>query len=266
MLLPSALPCEARPHLLRRPQYSSRLLPTISTEKASSSPSRAGNGLLGTCRALQALLTGSPSPASSPKITNRSSQLQSPAAIAINKKPVTRPAKVVKAPPKPPRGIKKRRRDIDDDGPQNQENENGPSDCKFSTPKRQRRIPTMMPLGLLQSDFDALQTPCSASRPFQAPSLLDSFPLPPSNPSAPVPPRPNYSDGEWTPEDDTLLVDVVLEKLKLSKKDWNECARKIGKDDDSVGKRWKALIGEGEVGLRRGSGWSTRPGLEGLWR
>ncbi|OAX77065.1 hypothetical protein ACJ72_08640, partial [Emergomyces africanus] len=58
--------------------------------------------------------------------------------------------------------------------------------------------------------------------------------------------------SDWTSEDDKRLVELVLEKLKLSKRDWNECARKMGKDNDSVGRRWKALVGEGNVGLRRG--------------
>jgi len=95
----------------------------------------------------------------------------------------------------------------------------------------------------------------------------NQFPIPSSS-SETDPSIPESRDGEWTPEDDTLLVDIVLEKLKLTKKDWNECARKMGKDNDSVGKRWKALVGEGEVGLRGGSGRSVRsvrPGLDGIW-
>jgi hypothetical protein len=262
MLLPSALPCEARPPPLRRPQYSSHILPANPLEKALPSPSRSGNGLLGTCRALQALLTGSPSPISSPKVTPRLSRLQSPAPIC--QRPSTRPTKVVKAAPKPPRGIKKRRREIDDDGCHNQENENGANDCKFSTPKRQRRAPAMMPLGLSQCDFDALQTSCPAS-PVLPPPMENRQNQIPSPPKADADHQPTDRDGDWTPEDDSLLVEVVLEKLKLTKKDWNECAKKVGKDNDSVGKRWQALVGEGEVGLRRGSGRSTRPGLEGLW-
>jgi len=123
-----------------------------------------------------------------------------------------------------------------------------------------------MPLGLSQSDFDALQTP-GPMAPLRSPAMPQTeFPIPSSaSESEPPPPEPEPMDGDWTPEDDGLLVGIVLEKLKLTKKDWNECARKMGKDNDSVGKRWKALVGEGEVGLRRGSGKSTRPGLEGLW-
>ncbi|OJD09596.1 hypothetical protein ACJ73_10200, partial [Blastomyces percursus] len=73
-----------------------------------------------------------------------------------------------------------------------------------------------------------------------------------------VPPSPTATNtttsttSDWTSEDDKRLVELVLEKLKLSRRDWNECARRMGKDHDSVGRRWRALVGEGNVGLRRG--------------
>jgi hypothetical protein len=41
----------------------------------------------------------------------------------------------------------------------------------------------------------------------------------------------------------------VLEKLKLTKSDWQDCARSLGKDRGSVGRRWKSLMVNGEVGL-----------------
>ena len=63
---------------------------------------------------------------------------------------------------------------------------------------------------------------------------------------------PSLEDPEWTIDDDRMLVETVLEKLKLSKRDWNDCARKLGKDKDSLGRRWSLLVGEGNVGLRRG--------------
>lgn len=62
-------------------------------------------------------------------------------------------------------------------------------------------------------------------------------------------------DPAWTLDDDRILVEAVLEKLQLSKRAWNDCARRLGKDKDSIGRRWKLLVDEGEVGLRirRGS-------------
>ncbi|PGH01974.1 hypothetical protein GX51_04906 [Blastomyces parvus] len=66
----------------------------------------------------------------------------------------------------------------------------------------------------------------------------------------------NTNTTPWTTADDNRLVSLVLQKLKLSRRDWTECARRMGKehDHDSVGRRWRALVGEGNVGLRRGRG------------
>ena len=63
---------------------------------------------------------------------------------------------------------------------------------------------------------------------------------------------PPLEDVEWNWDDDRMLVEIVLEKLKLSRRDWNDCARRLGKERDSLEKRWSLLVGEGNVGLRRG--------------
>lgn len=47
---------------------------------------------------------------------------------------------------------------------------------------------------------------------------------------------------------------LILNKLRLRQSDWDDCARKLGKEKDSIGKRWAHLLGDGEVGLRRGKG------------
>lgn len=47
----------------------------------------------------------------------------------------------------------------------------------------------------------------------------------------------------WTDDDDRQLVEMVLGKLRLTKSDWEECARTLGKDSRSVGKRWENLLG-----------------------
>jgi hypothetical protein len=74
----------------------------------------------------------------------------------------------------------------------------------------------------------------------------------------------------WTIDDDRVLVETVLEKLQLSKRAWNDCARKLGKDKDSLGRRWRLLVDEGEVGLKkvgiRRGGRERRTGLDvGSW-
>jgi hypothetical protein len=118
----------------------------------------------------------------------------------------------------------------------------------YVTPKRHRRAPLLLPLGLSADDFDALEDPSV--------DHVEQVSLPPAEPQAD---DSNSHEswtldefGKWTAADDRLLVETVLEKLKLSKREWNDCARRLGKDKDTLGKRWKMLVGEGNVGLRRG--------------
>jgi hypothetical protein len=123
----------------------------------------------------------------------------------------------------------------------------------FSTPKRQRRAPLAMPLGLSVADFQSLEGP-------ETEIIELDMPDPPSfEINVDVDAEENRED--WTAADDRVLVETVLEKLRLSKHEWNDCARILGKDKDSLGKRWKMLVGEGDVGLRRGG---KRPGRTDL--
>jgi hypothetical protein len=126
------------------------------------------------------------------------------------------------------------------------------------TPKRRRRIPLAMPLGLSADDFRALEAPVEEAEldmPSASPNAhqLDDDSAYGSSPSP--------DDGAWTDADDRMLVDTVLEKLKLSRRDWNDCARVLDKDRDSLERRWTLLIGEGNIGLRRG-GRTTRANLD----
>lgn len=58
-------------------------------------------------------------------------------------------------------------------------------------------------------------------------------------------------DLEWSLDEDKQLVEMVLGKLKLSKNDWEECAKSFGKKDaKSLGKRWEGLISSRKVGLK----------------
>jgi len=59
-------------------------------------------------------------------------------------------------------------------------------------------------------------------------------------------------DMSWTSDDDRQLVELVLGRLQLSKSDWEECARSLGKGDGhSVGKRWEGLLGNISLKDRR---------------
>ncbi|KAK6522280.1 hypothetical protein TWF281_002844 [Arthrobotrys megalospora] len=55
--------------------------------------------------------------------------------------------------------------------------------------------------------------------------------------------------GPWSEEEDKQLVGMVLAKMRLSERDWAECANTIGRDGLSVGQRWKDLVEAGSVGL-----------------
>ena len=58
------------------------------------------------------------------------------------------------------------------------------------------------------------------------------------------------TSNNWSSEDDQRLVELVLDKFRLSRRELDACARRLGKDSASVGQRWQALVGEGNVGLR----------------
>ncbi|KAL6233855.1 hypothetical protein BDW75DRAFT_214104 [Aspergillus navahoensis] len=288
MLLPSALPCDTR--------RASRFTPSrlFSTPPPSDEDNRSrlpGNGLLGTCRALQSLLN---SPAPSPRRT-KPARLQSP--LTFHPTPPS-PASLRKSKrrsrtptykhlsPRPSRGPNKRGRGTFEEDMDVDVDESSSTVYAFdaqnpSTPKRPRHLPYELPLGLSQTDFYFLHSPPITQSPpspaqrrqQQISSLMPSYnpdaalpsieePVlePVSEPSEPVP----TDSSQWTSDDDDRLVQLVLEKFQLSQRDWDECARRMGKDYASVGQRWEVLIGEGNVGLRRG-GRRVRKAIHGDW-
>ncbi|KAF7513284.1 hypothetical protein GJ744_009705 [Endocarpon pusillum] len=136
----------------------------------------------------------------------------------------------------------------------------------FSTPKRPRRIPLLMPLGLSASDFEGLDpTPKAHSKPCVVEHNIQLLPTI----TGTAPHAASVTDDEWSTADDHLLVSTVLDKLNLSHKMWNECGRRnIATDGDSLGKRWRVLVRDRgcEAGLRRGSGERCRGRLREDWR
>lgn len=110
-----------------------------------------------------------------------------------------------------------------------------------TTPKRMRCAPEVLPLGLERSDFHDLELHAiEHSQSQEVARKGDSQDAEPEQPPS-----------EWSTAEDRLLVELVLEKLKLTKSDWQDCARSLGRDKGSVGRRWKSLMGSGEVGLKR---------------
>ncbi|KAJ5551608.1 hypothetical protein N7535_000447 [Penicillium sp. DV-2018c] len=255
MLLPSALPCDVR--------RSSRFTPSrlFSTPPPSDTGYPSGNGLLGTCRALQSLLNRSPTP--STRRSAKAQRLQSPLPLNTPRRSpraqkTVRPVSPRQTPPPqspphtpppsaPARGANKRRRDTSDEG-----EENSPRN-RFATPKRSRHIPYNMPLGLSSTDFYSLHSPPATQSPpsvrqrmdtdytFQSGARID--------PDTPVPSievtecAPALEQDVWTPEEDQNLIELVLEKCRLSQADWDECARRMGRRN--VGDRWQVLVCEG---------------------
>lgn len=117
-----------------------------------------------------------------------------------------------------------------------------------STPKRARIAPEQLPLGLERSDFHDVHR-----------LEAGGADLPESSGSG-------SGADEWTAEDDRMLVELVLEKLKLSKTEWQDCARNLGKDRHSLSRRWKSLMMNGDVGLKRSGASSRRARLHSTWR
>ncbi|KAJ0341285.1 hypothetical protein COL922a_002522 [Colletotrichum nupharicola] len=280
MLMPSALSCDTSQPPLTRLQAAMFASPPASPESLSHQ-GPFGN-IFDTCRSLQALLstpqhhqnhtvTQQPSPPSHhqlptpplahapPPLKLRLRSRAKPAADGINSEHVPRKRIAKRA---PPRGVNKRRRSSDDDlGREDafMTDSDVDSDLEISsqqeqlpsapsTPKRARIAPEVVPLGLERSDFHTLHL-LNGEEPTSEGSNVEV-----------------EADGEpWSAEDDRILVELVLEKLKLSKSEWQDCARSLGKDRNCLSRRWKSLMVQGEVGLK-GRRSSRRTKLHGTWR
>ncbi|KAI8961702.1 hypothetical protein F5Y11DRAFT_220976 [Daldinia sp. FL1419] len=277
MLMPSALSCDSSSH----PPVT-RLQSALFASPPASPPTSAHNSTLGnifqSCRALQSMLTAPAMVPSNDNMDTHRDPLPTPpmAHTALpplklrlrsrrtdtNGEVLPRKRVVKKRSTGPPRGANKRRRAVEDDmgrdddidsdleisgsedGGQSRDNEE--LSGRPSTPKRARLAPEVIPLGLGRSDFHNLH-----SREEQSMTEGTEVEV--------------EADGErWSKEDDRILVELVLEKLKLSKTDWQDCARSLGKDRGSIGRRWKSLMINGDVGLK--SSRSRRSRLHSTWR
>jgi hypothetical protein len=281
MLLPSAFACDSSSQSSTpKTRYQSRMR-FASPPLSPPPPSTTGNppslnNLFTTCRALQSYLQPSPIPSQlpSPPITHAEVPALASSPFKLRLRTRTRENEGLQAmtprkriakriPMQVPRGMNKRRRDDGDEMSRSmfeqQENTTPiPSDSEDealelrpSTPKRQRIAPESLPLGLNRSDFHNLHL-----------QSLPPIPISSFNPELSVLESVEHNE-EWSTEEDRMLVELVLEKLKLSKSEWQDCARSLGKDRGSVGKRWKSLMGAGDVGLKRGG---RRARIHGTWR
>ena len=268
MLLPSPLPSEP---FLPPPQPTRPALKSTGAYRAGSQPQFTTSTILASCRALQNLLNTTPALSCQSKSTqtHEERRTQTRTCVPLHLSTHSSTSRKSSQPaPTPPRGTKKRRRD--DYEADEKSGLHSPDldqeNYGYSTPKRQRRIPLSMPLGLCAADFRSLDEP--------EPTTLDvsqlNMPLSPSTPLTPgtsTTSTPGTSTAtSWTAADDRALVSTVLEKLQLSRYEWNDCARILGKDKDTLGRRWRMLVGDGDVGLRRGGARRGRVGLDvGSW-
>ncbi|KAI1476385.1 hypothetical protein F4774DRAFT_393484 [Daldinia eschscholtzii] len=283
MLMPSALSCDSS-----HPPVT-RLQSALFASPPASPPSNAHNSTLGnifqSCRALQSMLTAPATITSNDNIDAHRDPLPTPPMAHTALPPLKLrlrsrkadangdglPRKRVVKRAAPPRGANKRRRAVEDDmgrdddidsdleingsenGDRSQDNE-GEASARPSTPKRARLAPEVIPLGLGRRDFHNLHSSSSSSSSTrEEKSMTEGTEVEVE------------ADGErWSKEDDRILVELVLEKLKLSKTDWQDCARSLGKDRSSIGRRWRSLMINGDVGLK--SSRSRRNKLHSTWR
>ncbi|KAH8815273.1 hypothetical protein F5884DRAFT_171945 [Xylogone sp. PMI_703] len=279
MLLPSALPCDSS----QPAQPSKSRFTALFASPPLSPPASSFTGLYSTCRALQSMLSPSPQPAQLPtppmahaEVPTRSPhghklrlRALKPSAMEESSSGSTR-RRITKRAQPTPRGINKRRRSTDDEMTRENDSEeesrgsrrrsasttNAPGP---STPKRLRLAPEVLPLGLERSDFHTLHLQNIESAAVNGGDgdtpLVDSIETDDTSN--------RQGMEEWSTEEDRLLVELVLEKLRLTKSEWQDCARSLGRDRGSVGRRWRTLMGHGEVGLKNRS---RRTRLHNTWR
>lgn len=103
-----------------------------------------------------------------------------------------------------------------------------------STPKQSAIAPLELPMGLERSDFhqNHSEDPDDASRVGTGIEIA--------------------RDGEaWSVEQDRKLVEVIIAHFKLTPEDMEDCARSLGKGSGCVERRWKSLVMNGDVGLKK---------------
>ncbi|TFB05694.1 hypothetical protein CCMA1212_002256 [Trichoderma ghanense] len=296
MLLPSAFSCDggAQATPLPRSQPARFASPPSSPSTLSSAQYSIDN-IMNTCRSLQSLISMTAAPvdhgalAPAPTLTQLPTPPLAHAPTPMKLRLRARPPVVKAADGKgdetpvarkriarraPPRGANKRRRADSDDMGRDDDYSSSDMDTEAeldaealrnmpsfaitssspqapSTPKRARISPEQLPLGLERSDFHTVHLMGGG------PALDQSARKPGTDVQV-------EADGaEWSVEDDRVLVELVLEKLKLSKMEWQDCARSLGKDRHSVNRRWKSLVMNGDIGVKTRS---RRARLPSSWR
>ncbi|KAK7422219.1 hypothetical protein QQX98_001742 [Neonectria punicea] len=273
MLLPSALSCDSS-----QPSVP-RLEPSLFSPPASPPTLSSQNALaniMTTCRSLQSLLASPAHIVPETRSRHHPRQLptpplaHAPPPLKLRLRSRSKPEQDHVAPRQriakraPPRGANKRRRAAEDDmGRHDSDSDMQDSDFETesldlqpaadepvapSTPKRARIAPEQIPLGLERADFHEVHL-----------SQVDG-----ADNTNDQDEDTNGDVDDWSAEDDRILVELVLEKLKLSKSEWQDCARNLGRDRHALNRRWKSLMLGGDVGLKPRASRRTR--LHSTWR
>ncbi|KAL6858531.1 hypothetical protein J3F83DRAFT_717671 [Trichoderma novae-zelandiae] len=290
MLLPSAFSCDGGSQAASLPRSQPARIASPPSSPSTLSAQYSIDNIMNTCRSLQSLISmtasgtdhGALAPA--PTLTQLPTPPLAHAPTPMKLRLRARPAKTTDgkgdetpvarkriARRAPPRGANKRRRaDSDDMGRDDDDGSGMDSEAELdaeaphdmpslsssspqapSTPKRARISPEQLPLGLERADFHNVHLQEGS------PALDQSARKPGTDVQV-------EADGaEWSVEDDRVLVELVLEKLKLSKMEWQDCARSLGKDRHSVNRRWKSLVMNGDVGVKTRN---RRARLHSTWR
>ena len=223
MLLPSALPCDGRAPSspLRRSSRQSQQMFASYRSPPLEEPNLMANatsGLIQTCKRLHQILSvdrsSTPPPSTSPMKLREVPQ------------PSTPLRRTARGGIRTPVNKNKRCRAVAFSGKEDDiESENSDQELRdpFSTPKNKRARLTTAP------------SPPNRNLRFTDASAGAS----------------EEEDAVWTSEEDRQLVELVLRKLKLSKDDWEECARSLGRrNGKALGKRWDSLISNRGLVLR----------------
>ncbi|KAI0398920.1 hypothetical protein F4802DRAFT_591593 [Xylaria palmicola] len=266
MLMPSALSsCDLSRPPVTRLQSSLFASPPASPP---TSPQTTFGTLVNSCRALQSMLTTPPpmpaqlAPLPTPPMGDAPFP---PIKMRLRPRPQNTTGerdqrlRIRKRTTAPPRGLNKRRRapeddmgrydDIDSDLDISNSDVEEAEDTRHTTPtpttpKRARIAPADLPRGLERSDYHDLHEPTEEETQKDGTGVEEE-------------------GGErWSVEDDRVLVELICEKLKLSRSEWQECARKVGKSENGVERRWKSLVRSGDIGVKSRA---RRGRVHGTW-
>ncbi|KAF8443515.1 hypothetical protein BGX38DRAFT_1143867 [Terfezia claveryi] len=195
---------------------------------------------------------------SAPASSSAPNRLAVPSATQAPQTPSPRKSNVLRVPKTPMRRNKRRQSDVDsdeDDGfyhipvqsqkrprlatvPVSTINQSARA-TKFNRRCRQLRIdstrPETLPQPVIASTSNALQLSALHQPSPHQERLQMEMEITPSA-------QADNSARDWSNAEDRLLVEMVLQKMRLTPRDWADCARSLGRDPRAVGNRWEMIV------------------------